>query len=202
MAHTSHFDTTIDYQFGEILYFTFGRNGIVWIALSHGVSWIRCIASKLPSYFHMCAFLRLPFKSHPPFGYLIVWPVEYLSVFCAYASLPALMCFAVGSCWLVIAFMADIMSDLAKLNRACKNARHDAWELKVRYRNIIQSYSEVKELSLALFIAHKSQNHFRKCQNLWKFAIYLDFSAASMKPSNIWFLSYLCTRFCTAAAQC
>lgn len=120
---------------------------------------MRCITSKLPSYFYMFAFPRLPFKSYPPFGYLIVWPIEYLSVFCSYASLPALMCFTVGSCWLVIAFMTDIMSDLTKLNRVCKNARHDAWELKVRFRNIIQSYSEVKELSLALFIAHKSQNH-------------------------------------------
>lgn len=101
---------------------------------------------KLPSLIHFTS-LSLPMTSNPPFGYLIVWLFETGSVFCTFYNLVPLICLTIGCCWFIIAFMKDIMIEMTKLNRAFKLARHNTWELKVRFCNIIELYSEVKQLS-------------------------------------------------------
>lgn len=55
------------------------------------------------------------------------------------------MCLAIGICWLVIFFIADIENDLSNLNDR-ENVRQNVQELKVRFCNIIQLFSEVKQL--------------------------------------------------------
>lgn len=94
----------------------------------------------------LCHF-RLPFKSHPPFGYLIIWLIDFVAVFFTFACLAPLMSYAAGSSWAIIAFVTDIMNDVTKINRICKVTRQNTWEIKVRFCNIIQLYSEVKQLS-------------------------------------------------------
>lgn len=52
----------------------------------------------------------------------------------------------IGMIWLMIAFVKDFSDDLLKLH--IRRASHqNRWKLKVRFRNIIQLHSEVKQLS-------------------------------------------------------
>lgn len=118
---------------------------------------------------------RFPFESYPPFGYLIVLLCETGSSFCILSCLSPLICLAIGSCWTIITFMTDIMHDLSRMNRACKVVPQVAWELKKRFYDVIQLYSEVKQLSenFALFLFKIRSN----CNKLLRF--YLDLSANS-----------------------
>lgn len=104
-------------------------------------------------------FFRIPFKWMPPFGYLLVWLIEILSVFCVLFVLVPMMSTAIGSCWMIIAFIKDILNELTKLNSVCRATHKNLWELKKRLCNIVQLYSETKEL----------RPKFRFCFRFFKF---------------------------------
>lgn len=92
-------------------------------------------------------FLRIPFKWTPPLGYIFVWQMTAISLFCVIFVIIPLMSFGIGSCWLMILFIKDILNDLTKLSQITKKSNKIAWELKVRLCNVVQLYSEAKELS-------------------------------------------------------
>lgn len=62
-------------------------------------------------------------------------------IFVILATLP----FVIGSCWFIILFIKDILNDLTALNRIAKETGTSARELRARFREIVQLYSEAKE---------------------------------------------------------
>lgn len=99
-------------------------------------------------------FPSLPYKSHPPVGYLIAWLIETVSNCSLALCLVPLMCHTISACWLIISFIKDIAADLEEWNNGSVQNQH---ELKVRFRNTIQLYSNVKELSTNLvFLVYDS----------------------------------------------
>lgn len=89
---------------------------------------------------------RLPYESHPPVGYLIVWIIEFTSNLGLPLCLVPLMCHTIGKCHLINSFLKDIIEDLSDWNDGINDNQNDL-ELKVRLGNIIQLYANVKELS-------------------------------------------------------
>lgn len=59
------------------------------------------------------------------------------------------ICFLIGCSWLFICFAKDATNDLLFLNINGKLKRNHA-EVKRRFRNIVRTYADVKELSLIL----------------------------------------------------
>lgn len=96
------------------------------------------------------AFWRLPQPNwHSPFGYLIALFIELAAAFAMLFSVLTIICLLVGSCWLFIAFVEDIINDLTQLKIDEKSNATDR-EMKTCFSNIIQFYSDAKQLSLNL----------------------------------------------------
>lgn len=91
---------------------------------------------------------RLPFDWHTPSGYLIAFLAQTIeSFFTVYSACP-ILCIVVGSCWLFIAFVRELTSELPTLNAAIKSSderRH--LHVKKQLCEIIELYSDVKQLS-------------------------------------------------------
>lgn len=72
---------------------------------------------------------------------------DMMGHFCVtYAAVPEI-CSYVGSCWLFISFIKDIEKDLTIL-RVKKSSRKKGTALTARFSEIVQEYSEVKQLSV------------------------------------------------------
>lgn len=125
-------------------------------------------------------FFRLPFKRSPPIGYILVWFFDAISICCVIFVIVPVLALGIGLCWLIIAFIKDILNELARLNSFCQAARKNVWELKMRFCTIIQLYSETKELS---------ENYLRVpgkycCFHKIKSIVLSDSSANSTEFSN------------------
>ena len=92
----------------------------------------------------------MPFNCKTPLGlafYLItVSPSTFCILFCAVPS----TCFFIGSGWLLISFAKNMRNDLSHFNAVASSRRHRA-EVKGSFCQIIQIYSDVKELSDIVF---------------------------------------------------
>ena len=64
-------------------------------------------------------------------------------------------CLLIGFCWLSIAIVEDISSDLLELDFSCGKLNQNHQLMKQRFSNIIQLYSEVKQLSKRFFLKPK-----------------------------------------------
>lgn len=125
----------------------------------------------------------------PPLGYLICWLLEAISEFCLFFYIVPNLCLLVGTSWLLIAFLKDISNDLLKLyvHRKCHQYR---WELNVRFCQIIQLYSDVKQLSKKILSEKKSKLRKRtRVQLLFFYSLFpnLGFLVTSMKFMNFKF---------------
>lgn len=98
-------------------------------------------------FLYQLLFFRIPFKWAPPFGYLLVWLIDAVSICCVIFVIIPGMALGIGVCWWIAAFINDTLNELDKLSSFCKAARKNACEIKVRFCNIIQLYSETKQLS-------------------------------------------------------
>lgn len=105
----------------------------------------------------------LPFDWHAPCGYLIAFLAQTIESFCTVYSACPILCIVVGSCWLFIAFVKDLTSELPVLNAAIKSA--DERQLNVNFCEIIKLYSDVKQLSEVkpLGTAVESKSNWLRC---------------------------------------
>lgn len=147
ICHARVHSATADDQFSEILHLWFGRR-IIWSASSYDVNmWIIQIGSEFK--FDAClspfeTLRSLPYKSHPPVGYVIVWFIEFMSNFCLILCFAGLMCYTISECWLIIEFIKDILSDW---NDSAVVSKQNDRELKTHFCKIVQSHWNIKELS-------------------------------------------------------
>lgn len=100
-------------------------------------------------------YFRVPFDWRSPFGYIMYLMFYVPGIFCViYAAVPPI-CFYAGSCLLFIAFVQDIEDDLNVLMVKNSDGTHDA-KLKAQFFEIVQVYSEVKELGYLVFCLNNS----------------------------------------------
>lgn len=104
---------------------------------------IFCIEST----FILQIFCRLPYKSNPPVGYVIVWFIQFMTNFYLVLCFAALLCHTISECWLIIEFIKDILSDWS--DAVSEQSDH---ELKAYFGKTIQLHSNVKELSEKSFV--------------------------------------------------
>lgn len=90
---------------------------------------------------------RLPFDWETPLGYTVAFLIQSAAIFSILVGAVAAVCHLIGSCWMIVAFVEDISSELSTLNadeeESCPNER----EWKERVNNIIRLHSHVKGLS-------------------------------------------------------
>lgn len=98
--------------------------------------------------------LSFPLDLKTPFGYLIALLFETIAMFWVNLGSVPIGCFLVGSCWLIVAFVDDIINDLTILNNYGKSMR-DYWKLKQQLYFIVQNIADAKQLS-----AHKEGSVF------------------------------------------
>lgn len=91
--------------------------------------------------------LRLPFNWKTPFGYLIALLFETVAMFGVNLGSVPIGCFLLGTCWLVMAFVDDIINDISILNGYGKSMR-DAWKVKPQFHFIVQNIADAKQLSV------------------------------------------------------
>ena len=86
------------------------------------------------------------------------WSLETIGVICLDSAIIPIIVLAFGTCFMIIFFIKDIANDLSGLNVSKASSRSFApstlqqsqqndRELKVHFRNIVQSFEDVKELS-------------------------------------------------------
>lgn len=138
-----------NHQHGEFLHQGFGQ-WVIWSASSDYVMWLLSSQKNRLMQFSLIIITEifnfsLPYKSHPPFGYLIVWLIEFVSNLGLPLSLVPLMCHTIGVCWLIISFIKDLTNDFSNWNGVDNHL--NAQEFKARLRNTVQLHSNVKQLS-------------------------------------------------------
>lgn len=88
---------------------------------------------------------RMPFDWRTPLGYLIVLALESFVVSSiGFTNMP-LICFIVGSCWLINSLVKDIANDLIDFNVSKKNEVR--MKAKENLCHIVQNFADIKQLS-------------------------------------------------------
>lgn len=93
-------------------------------------------------------FFRLPFDWRTPFGYLVAIAFEFVSIFGIFSNAAPSACFAIGASIWMNAFLTGIAQNVNDLNAMNYNPKHKNFkEMKKRFSDIIQDFSDVKEFS-------------------------------------------------------
>lgn len=88
----------------------------------------------------------MPFDWKTPFGYLFAIVPQGIDIFCIVLDVAPVVGFMFGSCMLIIAFVEDITSEFKELSTN-ESLMESQMEMRKRFGNIIQLYSNIKELS-------------------------------------------------------
>lgn len=91
-------------------------------------------------------FLRLPFDSNNPVGYLIAVIIAYVLVGCAYFIIACTLGLGIGAYWFAISSTKEIKHTLHLIND--KAHRNLSNKLKVLFSKFIYGYGIVKQLSI------------------------------------------------------
>lgn len=89
---------------------------------------------------------RVPFNWKTPAGYLVAFLGETLSSACTIYTTTPIICFIVGACCMLAAFVKDIASELTAFN-ADKLADAKQPDVKKHFCKIIRMFTDVKQLS-------------------------------------------------------
>lgn len=93
----------------------------------------------------------MPFNWKTPSGYLITLLFEFFSFHCADVFIIAVLCFLVGTCFLLKSFIADITNDLHLLSNGKIKTVKQAQRIQKIFCEIAQDLAKIKELSVILF---------------------------------------------------
>lgn len=97
----------------------------------------------------------LPFDWKTPCGYLMA------SIFILTAAAVTLLfvvpisCFVIGFAWIAIAFVKQGISNVHNLNEITRNSNANHFLLLHSFGNIVQDFSDIKELSANLASIHQ-----------------------------------------------
>lgn len=103
-----------------------------------------CVFVKWIAKWRQC--FSLPFNWKTPLGYSIAWTLEYMAAFSLLFFCVCVMCIYLGLTWTISSILKDIANDLCLLEMD-KKCDKNIIKLKRQFRDIVQSYAEVKELS-------------------------------------------------------
>lgn len=90
-------------------------------------------------------FIRFPFDWRTVIGYLIALLSQCAALLSILISFIPIICILIGSCWLSIVFVKDLINELAHLNTAKSKRNHP--EIRAHFCQIVQSYADAKQLS-------------------------------------------------------
>lgn len=89
----------------------------------------------------------LPFNWQTKFGYLIALIIEAIGASTISLCGVPVICFLVGSCWLLKTIIQDITNDLSQLNETVPSSTEDKNDVEKIFRTFIQNFSKTEELS-------------------------------------------------------
>lgn len=97
---------------------------------------------------------RFPFNWKTPFRFFIALLVQSASLFAILFGITPLMCFLIGTCYLIVTIVEDITNELAPLNADEVLNRHER-ELTEHLSKIVQLHADAKQLSHIFFQADR-----------------------------------------------
>lgn len=117
-------------------------------------------------------FFSVPFNWKTLFGYSMVLFDESLHEFCTCVFLSSILCFLVGTCWIVTTIITDIRNEFSLLMNEQFNDRESPCEMcsqnELDIYHILQFYEDAKQLSKhwssssenALIIFHSNDSQY------------------------------------------
>lgn len=90
--------------------------------------------------------VRLPWNLKRPLGYIIALFMEISGEFCAVFVITALLCFLIGSLYLLKTIIIDITNDLPKLH-VKKRPNQNFNNIAKHFKKIVHDFSNAKQLS-------------------------------------------------------
>lgn len=135
----------------------FGREFILFVGSSK--VWVSQKTNICRYCWDSIVFFRLPFNWKCPVGYLIIASFEYLEVLFACEIVCLVLCFLIGSCYLLESFINDISNEICSLNAEGQKTKSNGNKLAINERtilcNAVQHHSDLKQLSatIAWYIA-------------------------------------------------
>lgn len=112
----------------------------------------KSLTAKLDVKFHQFSVYifssRLPYDWKTQLNYVFTMLAMALVCVPMLLNLLATICFVIGSCWLYISFMNDIINDLKCFNMGAMSSKRRQAKTKERFSEIIRNCSDVKELRL------------------------------------------------------
>lgn len=94
----------------------------------------------------------MPFNWKTPLGYLITLLFEFGCVYFVDVFIIAVLCFLVGTCFLLKSFIADITAVLHRLNKNEITTVANVQKIKKILYNVVQDMANIKQLSVIFFI--------------------------------------------------
>lgn len=88
---------------------------------------------------------RLPFNWKTPTAYLIAVSAQSIPIYCTLFCAQSVICFLIGSCWLIDSIVNDIASDLPQLNVGGASNRNENTK---RLCCIVEFFMNAKQLSV------------------------------------------------------
>lgn len=94
----------------------------------------------------------MPFNWRTPFGYLITISLQYILAQYSIAFICPVLCFFIGSCFLLKSFAGNITNDINSLNAVAKKKSDRNYAKKIRtiFCNAVQDHGELQQLSTIL----------------------------------------------------
>lgn len=96
----------------------------------------------------------LPFNWKSPFGYLIAMIIfaeaTYYLLYCGVI----MVCFLVGSCWLIQTIVQDVADDVSAFNVTSKKWNQNRMEMRKIFNKFIDDNSKAKQLSCQFELQH------------------------------------------------
>lgn len=91
--------------------------------------------------------LRYPFNWRTPFGYGVALLSQCGSSFVILYNICPIICFLIGTCWVLIGCCEDISNELPHLNTIKEPRRNGCGELKASICSVAQMLADVKQFS-------------------------------------------------------
>lgn len=92
----------------------------------------------------------MPLNWKTPFGYPLALAIESIIIYAIAMACVPMICFTIGACWLIAAIVEDMTHDLNNLT--IKSNKKNAIRLEKYFRDMIQEFVEIKQLSFTKFL--------------------------------------------------
>lgn len=121
-------------------------NHFIWVIWACKYSLIASQKKKQFKQFDIILHFRWPFNWKTPIGFLVAFTVEFVADISTQLWFNPTLCLFIGLCWLTVAFVRDIASDLNFLNVGGTSC-HCRAKFIEQFCKIVELFADARQLS-------------------------------------------------------